>query len=172
VLLQRRAQGASPLGLRGQVVDLQVQVRLHLLDARTLGPHRGRVVGLPLEAQTGAFLPRSLQPDPFGVTLDFLPAQQGPVEVGRRGRIGSRRRASSSCFPSAPDARPDASPRSFRLRRSGTARVPGARHGRRRSPQHGTGGVPGPEVLRQLDGSRMLAPAQHRGLAGRRARPT
>lgn len=89
MLLQRRAQGASPFGLRLQVIDLQVQVRLHLLSARALRPRRRSVIGLQLEAETGAFLVWSLQTNPFRLSIDFLPAEQGPVEVGQRGRIGS-----------------------------------------------------------------------------------
>ncbi len=51
VLHQRRAQGTRPFGLRLQIVDLHVQVRLHLLSARPLRPHRRNVIGLQLEAE-------------------------------------------------------------------------------------------------------------------------
>lgn len=88
VLLQRRAQGAGPRGLRFQIVDLQIKVRLHLLGACSWGPDRGRVVRLPLETETGTLLSRSPQPDPLGPPFRLLPCQQSAIEVGQGGRIG------------------------------------------------------------------------------------
>lgn len=88
VLLQRRAQGASSLGLHFEVVDLQVQVRLHLLSTRALWPSRGPVVRFQLEAEAGAFRFRSPQADPVRLAIDFLPAKQSPVEVGEDTWVG------------------------------------------------------------------------------------
>ncbi len=110
VLLQRRAQGASPLGLRIQVVDLQVQVRLHLLSAWALRPEWWRVVGFHLEAEAGALLFRSPQPDPLGLPLDFLPAQQGAVEVGRAGGSGVPRTKAPSIVVIPPTLPPRLAP--------------------------------------------------------------
>lgn len=113
VFLQRRAQGAGPFGLRLQVVDLQVQVRLHLLRARALRPCWRSVISLQLEAEAEVFLMRRFQADPFRLALDFLPAEQSPLEVGQRGRIGStENEGAEGCRHAcslAPDTHPHAS---------------------------------------------------------------
>jgi hypothetical protein len=62
VVLHGRAEADRASGLVLQVVDLDVEMRLHLLVAGLLWPDLRRVVGLQLEAETGAVVVRVLEP--------------------------------------------------------------------------------------------------------------
>lgn len=88
VLLHGRAEVHGTLHFAVEIVDLDVEMGLHLLCIGALRPDRRDVVGFQLEAQSGAFVVRVAQPNPPRLSAGFDPAQELAVEVGQRRRIG------------------------------------------------------------------------------------